>query len=56
MASKYFQRGLKGGYLKEASKYLQGAYGGVPSGHLKGGLKYLKVTLRVGLRWGLRSP
>ena len=46
MASRYFQRGLKGGSLRRGFK--------VPSRGLTGG--YLKVTLREGLRGGLRSP
>ena len=46
MASKYFQRGFKGGYFKEG---LQGTFK-----ELTGGC--LKVTLRGGLKGGLRSP
>ena len=54
---RYFQRGLKGGYLKEG---LQGTFkeltGGCLKVTLRGGLKwgYLKVTLR-GLKGGLKG-
>ena len=47
VASRCFQRGLKGGYLKEGR---QGTFRKLTAG-------YLKVTLRGGLRGGtLRSP
>ena len=61
VASRYFQRGLKGGgTLRRGFKIPSGGLtGGYLKVTLRGGLKggYLKVTLRGGLRGGtLRSP